>query len=223
LVKVRYREGLAIHPDLESCAGVRKGTGEALTGADVSRVSSREIDPNTSGCLRYQDRRGATSGVPLCKREVRSDPARSLDPVRASKHTSRKTGGPMVDHNGWYGGPHHESQGSTMVMNDHGKSDGPILPVKLPNKGGGAPRSAEGVEGRGPAKGNLFQQSRVRTQWREALQHGLERIRQAVNACASEPEVGAQCSSSARWDLCGGRRVTGVPTATKAPSKAGGV
>jgi hypothetical protein len=31
--------------------------------------------------------------------------------------------------------------------------------------------------------------------------------------CASTPEVGAQCGSSARWDLCGGRRVTGVPTA----------
>jgi hypothetical protein len=28
------------------------------------------------------------------------------------------------------------------------------------------------------------------------------------------PEVGARCGSSARWDLCGGRRVTGVPTAT---------
>jgi group II intron reverse transcriptase/maturase len=29
-----------------------------------------------------------------------------------------------------------------------------------------------------------------------------------------EPEVGAQCVSSARWDLCGGRGVTRVPTAT---------
>ena len=28
------------------------------------------------------------------------------------------------------------------------------------------------------------------------------------------PEGGAQCVSSARWDLCGGRRATGVPTAT---------
>jgi len=108
LVKVRYREGLAIHPDPESCAGARKGTGEALTGADASRVLSREIDPNTSGCLRYEDRRGATSSVPL-NREVHSDPARSVDPVRASKHISRKTGDPMVDHGGWHCGPHHES------------------------------------------------------------------------------------------------------------------
>ena len=30
----------------------------------------------------------------------------------------------------------------------------------------------------------------------------------------------AQCVSSARWDLCGGHRVTGVPTATGATSSA---
>ncbi len=28
------------------------------------------------------------------------------------------------------------------------------------------------------------------------------------------PEVGAQCISSACWDLCGGCRATGIPTAT---------
>jgi hypothetical protein len=28
-------------------------------------------------------------------------------------------------------------------------------------------------------------------------------------------EVGAQCGNAARWELCGGRRGTGVPTATK--------
>jgi len=30
LVKIRYREGLAIHHDSVSCAGVRKGTGAAV-------------------------------------------------------------------------------------------------------------------------------------------------------------------------------------------------
>jgi len=121
-VEVRYREGLAIRPDPsggvvtkeglttppESCAGVRKDTGEALAGVDASRVFSREIGPNTSGCLRYEGRRGATASVPL-SREVHSDPARSLDPVRTSKHTSQKTGDPMVGHGGWHPGPHHES------------------------------------------------------------------------------------------------------------------
>ena len=101
-----------------------------------------------------------------------------------------------------------------MVMHDHGKSDGPILPVKLPNKGCGAPRSAEGVAGRGPAKGNLGQRDRVRTQWWDTLQHALDRIRQVVKRLRVRPEVGAQCGSSACWDLCGGCRVTGIPTAT---------
>ena len=34
------------------------------------------------------------------------------------------------------------------------------------------------------------------------------------SVCASTPEVGAQCGSSARWDLRGGRPVRAVPTAT---------
>ena len=36
------------------------------------------------------------------------------------------------------------------------------------------------------------------------------------NACASQPEVRAQCGSSARWDLCGGPPERAVPTATQA-------
>ena len=36
----------------------------------------------------------------------------------------------------------------------------------------------------------------------------------ATSTCASSPEVGARCASSACRDLCGGPRVTGVPTAT---------
>ena len=39
-MQVRYGEGLAIHTDPESCAGIREGTGEALTGARIGGVSS---------------------------------------------------------------------------------------------------------------------------------------------------------------------------------------
>ena len=102
-------------------------------------------------------------------------------------------------------------------MNGCGKSDNPILPGKLPNKGCGALRLAEGVEGSGLAEGNLFQQPRFRTQSRSDLQNALRRIRQPAlilsNVCASLPKAGAQSGSPARWDLSGGRRVTGVPTA----------
>jgi hypothetical protein len=72
----------------------------------------------------------------------------------------------MVDHES---GPHQESQGSTLVMNGHGKSDSLIVLEKLPNKGDGAPSCAEGVEGRGLGEGNLIQGTRDRTQWRGAL------------------------------------------------------
>lgn len=65
-------------------------------------------------------------------------------------------------------------------MNGHGKSDRPIVPGKHPNEGGGAPLSEEGVEGRGRAEGNPVQQTRDRTQRREALQRALGRIRQVA-------------------------------------------
>jgi hypothetical protein len=99
-------------------------------------------------------------------------------------------------------------------MNERGKSDSSIVPEKLPNKGCGTPQPAEGVEERGLATGNPIQRTRSRTQSRRELQHVLERIRQAErsNVCTLLPKAGAQCGSSACWDLSGGRRVTGVPT-----------
>jgi hypothetical protein len=42
----------------------------------------------------------------------------------------------------------------------------------------------------------------------------LSCLRIPRNACASRPAAGARCGRAARRDLCGGRRVTGVPTAT---------
>ena len=65
-------------------------------------------------------------------------------------------------------------------MNGRGKSDRPIVPGKSPNKGRGAPRSAEGTEGRGLAKGNPRQQTRHRAQNRDCLQKALKRVRQAA-------------------------------------------
>ncbi len=67
-------------------------------------------------------------------------------------------------------------------MNEHEKSDGPIVPAKPPNKGTGqAPRQAEAVEGRGPAKGNPSQGDTSRTQSRvKDVPSALERIRQAA-------------------------------------------
>lgn len=65
-------------------------------------------------------------------------------------------------------------------MHEGGKSDGSVVPEKSPNKGCGEPRSAEGMEGRDPAKGNPSQPIRHRTQSRARLQQALARVRRAV-------------------------------------------
>ena len=64
------------------------------------------------------------------------------------------------------------------MMNGPGKSDSPVVPEKPPNNAGQP--AAEGVEGRGLAKGNLPQQNASRTQSRERALSALERVRQAA-------------------------------------------
>ena len=121
------------------------------------------------------------------------------------------------------------------------KSDSSIVPKKPSNKDHGAPWSAERVEGRESgrrecraAKQVLNTESVKGKVWTVVLGHntGNRRNRQRQtpvaapqtckarsNAygrkdCASLPEAGARCGKSARRDLCGGCRVTGIPTAT---------
>ncbi len=65
------------------------------------------------------------------------------------------------------------------MMNGHGKSDRPVVPAKSPNKAG-QPTVAEGMEGRGLAKGNLSQQNEDRTPSRDPLHSALDRVRQAA-------------------------------------------
>jgi len=74
------------------------------------------------------------------------------------------------------------------MMNEHGKSDGPIVPAKPPNNGEGArldpgrprPSPAEGAEGRGPVKGNPQEGNTLRAQDRNGVQQALARVRQAA-------------------------------------------
>ena len=65
------------------------------------------------------------------------------------------------------------------MMNEHGKSDRPTVPEKSPNNAGQT--AAEGMEGRGLAKGNLPQQNASRTPSREDALSALERVRQAAS------------------------------------------
>jgi hypothetical protein len=91
-MEVSYGEGVASHTGPESCAVVRKGGGEALTGVRAGWVLSREND----GQLRGADA-VVTGGRPYRARrycETRTDPARSLDPEHARKHLAREPGDP---------------------------------------------------------------------------------------------------------------------------------
>lgn len=63
------------------------------------------------------------------------------------------------------------------MMNEHGKSDSPVVLEKWPNK---AEEATEAMEGRGLAKGNPNQRNAHRTQSRESVHSGLERVREAV-------------------------------------------
>jgi RNA-directed DNA polymerase len=63
-------------------------------------------------------------------------------------------------------------------MNDQGKSDRPVVPMKSPNNAGQP--VAEGMEGSGLAKGNLRQQNAPRTLSRDGARSALERVRQAA-------------------------------------------
>ncbi len=69
---------------------------------------------------------------------------------------------------------------STIVMKDIGKSDKPIVPLKVANKERGRPRPAERLEERGLAKGNSGEQTRFWTQGQTDLQHALDRIREVA-------------------------------------------
>ena len=64
------------------------------------------------------------------------------------------------------------------MMNGHGKSDRPSVPMKSQNKA--EQSAAEGMEGKGLAKGNLRQQNAPRTPSRKGAHSALERVREAA-------------------------------------------
>ena len=91
-MKESYVEGLAAHDGPESCVGVRKDDGEALTGVRAGRVFSRERT-HPPGCRRSKGMRKATSGVPLSPGT--SGPRAVGDPAHARKHLAREPGDPL--------------------------------------------------------------------------------------------------------------------------------
>jgi RNA-directed DNA polymerase len=163
-MKESYGEGLASHTGPESWACRRKAADQALTGVHAGQPLSSEISP--PGRRRRMRKRKATSDAAIS--ESCSGPAESktLRMRGNSLHGNREIpSAPMAELSG---GPVGESpKAYTSDMHADGKSDGPIVPEKPPNKDG-PESSAEAVEERGPTKGNTSRTAVARTQRRSA-------------------------------------------------------
>lgn len=91
-MKELHDEGLATHIDPESCAGAREGVGEALTGARIGWVLSREI--SIPGCRHGYVRWKATRLGALSRASGRS---RAVgDPMHVRNLSAREPGDPSV-------------------------------------------------------------------------------------------------------------------------------
>jgi hypothetical protein len=146
-------------------------------------------------------------------RKCPSDAAQSKTPGMYGNSTRENRETPSTPAGEDAAGRLEKALSRTANMHADGGSDGRIVPAKCPNKGEQA--SAEGMEGRRPTKENIGQATPPRTQSRISELSDLHGVREANALRRQASEVGAVCSNSARTDLCGGRRATGVPTATK--------
>src|SRR5712691_8930294 len=102
------------------------------------------------------------------------------------------------------------------MMHGRGKSDAAIVAVKPTNKGGAIRRGAGGAKGGGQGECEPAKHATGRSTGPSVSQAlGAHTIRRESGAPVG-PEAGAVCGKAACTDLCGGRSVMGVPTATAA-------
>ena len=103
-MKEPYIEGLANHDDPESCVGLRKDVGEALTGERIGEVLSREINSGVPTLLSEREGHIETNVMASSF----SDPTRSetLCMCERSLHGNREI--PRLPGGLWQSGPHRE-------------------------------------------------------------------------------------------------------------------
>src|SRR3990172_6092148 len=152
----------------------------------VDRGRSRPgIEPrktDTPGRRRRGAKRKATSEASIPRDAEESSAVR--DPEHAPTHLAREPGAPLSARWRWASGPRREVCGRRPTMNGQGQSDRPVVPVKFPNNAGQP--AAEGMEGRGLAKGNPSQQNVPRAQHRDGTRSALERVREVAEELSSE-------------------------------------
>ena len=175
-MKESYGEGPASHTDPESCVGRRKATGEALTGAHADQPSSSEISSTGTPTL-FIEAEGNIGCGAIRKSCLSPAESKTLCMRGNSSHGNREI--PSAPVGVGATGRSEKVNSRTSDMHVDGKSDGPIVPEKPPNKDG-AVSSAEAAEGRGPTKGNTALPAAARTQSRSAASIGLGGVREAV-------------------------------------------
>jgi len=102
-MKESYRKGIANRPDPESCAGRRKLSGEALTGAQAGRILSCAINLVGLVPTPFREAEGHVGGGD--RRESLSNPTQSKNPgmfgnsMRENRETPLVSGSSRPD--GW--------------------------------------------------------------------------------------------------------------------------
>ena len=149
-MKVRYRKGIANHPDPESCGGAREGAIEALTGESAGQPLSREIKQSRAP-TRLSEAEGPTDEG--ATREPSKGPARSQTLSMHGNSLHRNWEISSVPAERLAAGGSGKANGHTPDVYADEKSDACVVPMNDPNNDAASkPTSAEGPEGRRAAK-----------------------------------------------------------------------
>jgi RNA-directed DNA polymerase len=179
-MKVRYRKGIANHPDPESCGGVREGVIEALTGESAGQPLSREIRQSGAPTLLSEAEGHTDEGA---SREPSKGPARSQTLSMHGNFLHRNWEISSVPAAQLAVGGSGKANGRTPDIYAGEKSDACVVPMNDPNKGAASkPAHAEDPEGRRAAKGNTETPPAPRTQSRTRASMGPDGVREAAHA-----------------------------------------
>ena len=174
-MKEPYKKGVATHLGPESCAGDRKGVGEALTGENAGQPLSSEII--TSASRPCPDRGKATSGAATSEQLATAAESETLSMRGHSMRENRET--PVTLASDGEVGRSAKAASRAADMHVAGESDDSIVPTKWANKVG-QPAAAESVEGRESTKGNIFAVGHVPNTASDRRVDRLEDVRQVA-------------------------------------------
>ena len=205
-----YTEGVATHGGPEPCVGDPRGRSEALDrgthrpAIEPRNGVNRGADAVMTGGRQHRRRRYA---------RVAGGPREVGEPVHVRNLHAREPGDPTIAL------PPGTVRAAWGRLRPHAR-DVRSWEVGLPHSTGeaveqGRCAAAEMVEGRGQREGNAASTTRPGHRAGTGASSVLDRVRRfGPDRSDVRPERGAQCGSSARWDLCGGPPERAVPTAT---------